>query len=101
MEADVKTFANLFLPVILAIGYCQAQWTQTDGPPGYVAISMVAHGKALIVGSNGGLFRSTDDGGSWTPINNGMHKGPISVLFGAGNMVFAACSALPTKAAPG
>jgi hypothetical protein len=49
------------------------QWRQTSGPEGASIISMVSVGASLYAGTTiSGVFRSTNQGESWTPINVGL-----------------------------
>ena len=48
------------------------QWEQTAGPIGGRILSFVASGRNIFAGTGGGLFRSADDGASWSPASNGL-----------------------------
>ena len=50
-----------------------AQWVQTNGPyGGSVVRSFAVLGTNLFAGTFGGVFLSTDNGASWTAVNNGL-----------------------------
>ena len=53
-------------------------WVQTNGPYGGEILTIYAAPKGvLFVGTEGaGVFRSTDRGNSWTPVNTGLHYEP-------------------------
>ena len=53
-------------------------WGQTNGPYGGEILTIYAAPKGvLFVGTEGaGVFRSTDRGNSWTPVNTGLHYEP-------------------------
>ena len=53
-------------------------WEQTNGPYGGEILTIYAAPKAvLFAGTEGaGIFRSTDGGYSWTPVNTGLHYEP-------------------------
>jgi len=57
----------------------KAQWVQTNGPYGGSALSFAVSGTNLIAAAgDGGVYRSTNSGSSWTAINNGLQgKGYI------------------------
>ena len=49
-------------------------WTQTNGPYGGTVLTLLATSEGtLYAGTQGaGIFRSTDGGDSWTPVNTGL-----------------------------
>ena len=53
-------------------------WVQTNGPYGGEILTLHAAPKGvLFAGTEGaGIFRSTDRGNTWTPINTGLHYEP-------------------------
>ena len=53
-------------------------WVQTNGPYGGEILTIYAAPKGvLFAGTEGaGIFRSTDRGNSWTPLNTGLHYEP-------------------------
>ena len=53
-------------------------WEQTNGPYGGDILSLYAAPKGvLFAGTSGaGIFRSTDRGNSWAPVNTGLHYEP-------------------------
>lgn len=56
----------------------ESSWVQTNGPYGGEILTIHAAPKGvLFVGTEGaGIFRSTDRGNSWTPLNTGLHYEP-------------------------
>jgi photosystem II stability/assembly factor-like uncharacterized protein len=57
----------LTLTILLAFSLASAQWVQTNGPESGEVFCVAASGKYLFVGTENGVFRSTDDGTSWAP----------------------------------
>ncbi|MDE0396795.1 MAG: hypothetical protein OXL96_03210 [Candidatus Poribacteria bacterium] len=55
-----------------------SDWVQTNGPYGGEILAIYAAPKGvLFAGTEGaGIFRSTDRGNSWTPVNTGLHYEP-------------------------
>ena len=53
-------------------------WVQTNGPYGgeILAIHAAPKGVLLVGTEGGGIFRSTDRGDSWTPVNTGLRFEP-------------------------
>ena len=53
-------------------------WVQTNGPYGGEILAFYAAPKGvLLIGTEGGgIFRSTDRGDTWTPVNTGLHYEP-------------------------
>ncbi len=77
------------LSVAMLTETARSDWLQTNGPYGAYVLSIVRlpNGK-LLAGTNGGVFRSTNNGSSWsnvfpTPINAVGAKGTI-LLVGVG-----------------
>ena len=67
------------------------QWRQTSGPEGASVISMLSVGQNLYAGTTvSGVFRSTNQGESWTPINEGLLSPSIQSLAAVGTNIFAA-----------
>ena len=60
------------------ISTSEAQWGQANGPYGGYIDELLATSKGILfAGTDGaGIFRSTDGGESWTPINTGFHHVP-------------------------
>ena len=56
----------------------ESGWVQTNGPYGGEILTFYAAPKGvLFAGTEGaGIFRSTDGGNSWTPVNTGLHYEP-------------------------
>ncbi|RKU27191.1 hypothetical protein C6499_12355, partial [Candidatus Poribacteria bacterium] len=56
----------------------ESGWLQTNGPYGGEILTFYAALKGvLFAGTEGaGIFRSTDGGNSWTPVNTGLHYEP-------------------------
>ena len=56
----------------------ESGWVQTNGPYGGEILTFYAAPKGVIfAGTEGaGIFRSTDGGNSWTPVNTGLHYEP-------------------------
>ncbi|HKQ79053.1 MAG TPA: Ig-like domain-containing protein [Blastocatellia bacterium] len=57
-----------------------ARWAKTSGPEGGRINSLLNAGGALFAGTNGGgVYRSSDDGQSWTAVNNGLSGQGLNV----------------------
>jgi hypothetical protein len=51
----------------------EATWAQTSGPEGGNILVFAVKGKTILAGTQGGgVFRTTDNGANWRPINNGL-----------------------------
>ena len=72
----VATLCTVFAPQVRAD--VNGGWIQTNGPYGGEILTIYAASKGvLFVGTEGaGVFRSTDRGNSWTPVNTGLHYEP-------------------------
>lgn len=70
-------------------GVTTAQWMQTAGPEGATVRAFVVNGTNVFAATDGGIFRSTNDGASWTPASNGLAGQFISSLANNGTALFA------------
>jgi photosystem II stability/assembly factor-like uncharacterized protein len=69
------------------------QWRQTSGPDGAVINCLLSNGPKLFAGTSvSGVFRSTNQGESWTPINAGLLAPNVQSLAADGPNLFAALS---------
>jgi hypothetical protein len=85
---------KILMIVLLAIiglnGNVKAQWIQTNGPYGGQDITcLVTNGTDLFAGTYNGMFISSDNGDSWTPVNNGLKNYYVRSLAVSGNNIFA------------
>ena len=73
----------LFIGTVLQIEADEKGWVQTNGPyGGHVSTLYATSEGVLFVGTHGaGIFRSTDLGDSWIPVNTGLHYEPGEGLF--------------------
>src|SRR5215831_208987 len=66
------------------------QWRQTSGPEGANIISLLSNGSTLFAGTMiSGVFRSTNQGESWTAINAGLSAPSVQSLVAVGQNIFA------------
>ncbi|MBP1655419.1 MAG: BNR/Asp-box repeat protein [Bacteroidetes bacterium] len=74
-------FICLALVIVLLCPCVPAQWVQTTGPGGGNIGAIAVSGTNVFVGTGfpffgvhnaGGVFRTTDDGASWTAANSGL-----------------------------
>ena len=77
----VVVLFNGFVPQLRADEHAapdKSGWVQTNGPYGGEILTIYAAPKGvLFAGTEGaGIFRSTDRGNSWTPLNTGLHYEP-------------------------
>ncbi|TAK65382.1 MAG: T9SS type A sorting domain-containing protein [Bacteroidetes bacterium] len=70
----MKYFLLLVLNVSLVFSVSFAQWAQTSGPEGGIVISLTVNESNghFFAGTKGGVYRSTDDGLTWTWANTGL-----------------------------
>lgn len=70
----MKRLLLLFVVFLCFIHHSDAQWQQTNGPSGGGTIySLAISGTNIFAGTwQGGVFLSTNNGNSWTAMNNGL-----------------------------
>jgi photosystem II stability/assembly factor-like uncharacterized protein len=81
----MRTLFTIFIVCIftlLFVNAVSAQWVQTNGPYGGSVLSIAISGNGyLFAGTDGhGMFCSTDDGMSWSPVNNGLENASVTAL---------------------
>ena len=75
------------------IGLAQDFWQQTNGPYGGTIQALVASSSGYLFAGGSGVFRSTDNGGSWTGVNNGQPNTSVySLAINSSGHVFAGTS---------
>jgi photosystem II stability/assembly factor-like uncharacterized protein len=89
----------LFLASVLTVLGAHAQWTTTTLPTGGTTITSFAESStSLFVGSGLSVFRSTDNGASWSA-TGGVAAPGIRALMGVGSVAF--CATLVDASAGG
>ncbi len=72
----------------------QCQWVQTAGPEGGAVMALAVSGAHLFVGTEGGgVFRSADNGASWSAVNAGLATGSVKAFAVRGGNLFAGTGA--------
>ncbi len=83
----------LFLIITVAIGMSpksHAQWVKTNGPYEASVCSFASSDSSIFVGTIGaGVYRSTDNGMTWTPSNGGMTSTFTNCFAVSGNNIYA------------
>jgi len=64
-----------------SLSNAQDFWQQTNGPSiGYIGSLAINSSGHIFAGTGAGVFRSTDDGDHWIPINTGLTRLEITSL---------------------
>ena len=79
----------IVLSAALHTSAAQAQWVQTNGPYGGTVNSFTVQGNNIFVGTDAGVFESSDSGSSWQKKNNGLPNTYIFSLTSRGSNIFA------------
>ena len=75
---------------VTAPGPGGAAWVQTSGPGGGSVNALIAKGTILFAGTAAGdVYRSTDNGASWTAVNTGLTNLSVHALGVSGTSLFA------------
>ena len=76
--------------ICLNQAHLYAQWTKSAYSEGGKVTCFAAKGIYLFAGTeHGGIFRSTDNGTSWTAVNNGLTNTGVNGLAVSGTNLFA------------
>jgi hypothetical protein len=90
-----KQMKNIFrLPFVLFCLFTttnplHAQWIHTNGPYGGDIRCFAVSGTNIFAGAWGGVFRSTNNGTSWTAVNSGLTNTNILSLAVSATNLFA------------
>ena len=85
-----RLFTIFICLVVFLVQHSSAQWVQTNGPPGGSVKCLVRMGGYLIAGTEGnGVFRSTNDGMTWTRSDSGTEVRQLLSFVVKGNILFA------------
>jgi hypothetical protein len=87
-----KFFLQTLFFFLLVTQICFAQWVQTNGPYGGDISCLTVNGTNLFAGTPDGVYLTTNNGGNWLPVNNGLPNIGINVLTVSGNNLFAGTS---------
>jgi photosystem II stability/assembly factor-like uncharacterized protein len=79
------------LSAILFASPSFAQW-QSHGPFGGPTYSLTSSGSTIFIGTETGVFKSTNSGGTWSAVNNGIQRDAISSLASSGSYLIAGTS---------
>ena len=85
----IQCILILFLLSLMLGCVAHAQWVQTNGPYNGGINCFAVSGTNLFAGTiNGGVFLSTDNGTSWTAVNNGLTDATVRAFAEAPVLVF-------------
>jgi ligand-binding sensor domain-containing protein len=65
-----------------------SQWTNTNGPIGGVISALATSGTNIFAGTEAGVFLSTNNGTSWSSINNGTTFQNVNAIATNGSDVY-------------
>ncbi len=83
----------VLINILLLISSTNAQWVDTGCPfGGYVQAITTAEPQIFIGTSLGGVYRSTDNGSSWSQVNSGLTNTDVTALKFSGSNLFAGTS---------
>ena len=85
----------LLLCILTAsIFFVNAQWQQTNGPDGGYVQCIATNGSSIFAGTGDNIYLSTNNGSSWTGVNNGITADSYiySIVFSGSNVFAAAYS---------
>jgi len=88
----MKQFSILlftFLILVFLPGNTKSQWVNVSGLGGGGTKSLAVNGTNLFVGTEQGVYLSTDNGVTWTEVNNGLPATFIWYLKVSGNNLYA------------
>ncbi|MBI4649227.1 MAG: hypothetical protein HY738_22185 [Bacteroidia bacterium] len=84
-----KKYFFLLITTKLLSFATMAQWQPTGGPDGGIVVTFTSNGAYLFAGATGGgIFRSADNGASWTQEVSGLTDMNVNALAAIGTTVF-------------
>ncbi len=97
-QGFMKQKCGLTLALLIALcgsvlGQSADQWRRASGPR-EDTLALFSHGQSLFAGTlNGGIYRSTNRGESWTPVNTGLPANlTVNAFAASGTYLFAGTS---------
>src|SRR5689334_6562572 len=85
-----KFFHFLLFIFVYSSLQVSAQWTKTGGPPGMNVNVFYQKGSILYCGTSAkGVFKSNDNGVTWSAANGGIENSDVFSLVATGSFVFA------------
>lgn len=84
----MKAIATLFVFFVLLTIPLHSQWVECESPTGGDVHSITHFGNSLLAGLTGGVYRSSDNGDSWSLV--GLQGRDIPCVFVNGTTIFAA-----------
>lgn len=82
-----RILTSLFIFLSIA---AQSQWHQANGPYGGISRAIIFNGTDVIAASSGsGIFKSTNNGATWKPINKGLSNPTVGALVLSGTTLIA------------
>src|SRR3990172_1420779 len=87
-----KGFCFLYLAILFPLvpSSSLGQWVQMTGLQGGFIHHILVHESDVFIGTNAGIFRSTNSGLSWSPANSGLNNPTITALGSNGIYIYAA-----------
>ncbi len=79
----------IFLICLLFTSPVYSQWLQSTGPEGRIVSSFIVYGSELFAGTDAGVFKSTDNGITWTSFCAGYEYVSVQGMVTDGNIIFA------------
>ena len=90
MSFLIRNAACFFVGSLLFSSLALSQWSQTAGPYGGRALTFLAKGDSVFVGTEGGgIFFSTNTGRTWVRSDPGVSLKQVNILTAAGGQIFA------------
>jgi photosystem II stability/assembly factor-like uncharacterized protein len=75
--------------LLLSFHLIKAQWVQTNGPEGGMVNVLTVSGSNIFAGTSSGVvFRTTNNGQSWTAINSGLTNTNVLSIAVSGSNIF-------------
>src|SRR5262245_31037936 len=84
----IVAVAHLFAAICIQVP-AAGQWREIQGPEGASINVLFSHGDYLFAGTDNGILRSTDHGGSWKKVRMGEADPYISSFTAIGEALFA------------
>ena len=95
MKKSVLLFCAALWTLAFLPTKSEADWTRSNGPWSATVMDILANGSNLFSATRGGgVFRSTDNGSSWTPLDNGLTNPYVNSLVVSGSSLFAGTTTL-------
>ncbi len=85
----IRTLVGVAIAALWTVVRVDAQWISSTGATTERVLCFVVKGSTVFAGTSNGVYRTTDDGATWEPVNSGLTDLFVFALSTSQNFIFA------------